>query len=112
WPVIEGYADRPGMKPPVLMSGNSSTWAPAGLEYMGGSLYWGGLRGESLYEAEISGGKIRNLTVHYRKDFGRIRAVEEGPEGDLYITTSNTDGRGVIRQGDDKIILIRKEALD
>ncbi len=38
--------------------------------------------------------------------FGRIRDVVEAPDGSLYFTTSNKDGRAVPAQNDDKILRI------
>jgi aldose sugar dehydrogenase len=35
---------------------------------------------------------------------GRIRAVRMGPDGHLYITTSNRDGRGEPSPGDDLLL--------
>jgi len=46
------------------------------------------------------------IKIHFLKEFGRLRAVRYGPDGYLYITTSNTDGRGEARAGDDKLIRI------
>ncbi|HYW10606.1 MAG TPA: PQQ-dependent sugar dehydrogenase [Longimicrobium sp.] len=37
---------------------------------------------------------------------GRIRAVAMGPDGHLYVTTSNRDGRGDERPGDDLLLRI------
>jgi glucose/arabinose dehydrogenase len=39
-------------------------------------------------------------------DFGRLRDVVVGPDGRLYIATSNRDGRGRPASGDDRIIRI------
>ncbi len=41
--------------------------------------------------------------------FGRVRYVTEWPDGSIYISTSNTDGRWNIQDGDDKIIRIYKK---
>jgi len=42
-------------------------------------------------------------------NFGRIRDITQGPDGAIYFSTSNRDGRGSIREGDDKIYkIIRK----
>ena len=41
--------------------------------------------------------KLKNL------NFGRIRDIVESPSGEIWFTTSNTDGRGNVRDGDDKI---------
>lgn len=105
WPIIQGDEKRKGMESPVAQSGPDETWAPAGAAFLGNSIFFGGLRGKSLYEARIANGKV-SLKVHFRKEFGRIRAVVAGPDNYLYITTSNTDGRGVLYANDDKIIRI------
>jgi glucose/arabinose dehydrogenase len=36
--------------------------------------------------------------------YGRIREVAEGPDGYLYFSTSNRDGRGTPAADDDRII--------
>jgi glucose/arabinose dehydrogenase len=112
WPVIEGDEVRGGMRPPVVHSGADETWAPASLAYRGGSLFFGGLRGETLYEAVIRGDGQLDLRGHFRDEYGRIRTVAFGPEGKLYLTTSNTDGRGNQQTNDDKIIRINPEVFD
>jgi glucose/arabinose dehydrogenase len=109
WPVIEGDKKRENMELPIAHSGAKETWAPASLAYLDGSLFFGGLRGESLYEAVIGeGGKV-SLKAHFRGEYGRIRTVAIGPDGYMYLTTSNTDGRGDVREGDDKLIRINPD---
>ncbi|MBI2405115.1 PQQ-dependent sugar dehydrogenase [Candidatus Gottesmanbacteria bacterium] len=103
WPVVKGDQTALGMVSPVIQSGASDTWAPAGVAFWDGSLFFGGLRGEALYEAKITGEKL-TLSSHFKGRFGRIRAVGLGPDGFLYLSTSNTDGRGTVQSGDDKII--------
>ncbi len=106
WPEIEGDETAPGMKPPVLHSGPSYTWAPSGAAYLDGRVFFGGLRGEALYEARIRGNRAAELRAHFQGEFGRIRAVRAGPDGFLYFSTSNRDGRGRRRSGDDKIVQV------
>lgn len=112
WPSIKGDEEKNGMRTPIVHSGPDDTWAPAGAVYMGTSVFFTGLRGQSLYEVMINGdGSAVRMTAHFRKDFGRLRALVEGPDGYLYVTTSNTDGRGVPQEGDDKIIRINPEVF-
>lgn len=107
WPVIQGDETREGMRSPVLHSGASDTWAPASAQYYNGSIFFGGLKGEALYEAVLADdGSVSELKEHFRNTYGRIRTVTLGPDGMLYLTTSNTDGRGKAREGDDRIIRI------
>ena len=106
WPEIQGDEKRQGMETPQLNSG-SDTWAPAGAVFVGDSLFFSGLRGQALYEAVIAGDDI-SFKEHFKGEFGRIRNVVLGSDGYLYITTSNRDGRGTVKTGDDKIIKINQ----
>ncbi|MCA1806797.1 MAG: PQQ-dependent sugar dehydrogenase, partial [Actinobacteria bacterium] len=106
WPLIEGDEADATMQSPVAHSGADETWAPAGITFLDGYLFFAGLRGESLYQARINDDGTVTITVHLRQDFGRLRAVTAGPDGFIYVSTSNTDGRGTERPDDDKIIRI------
>lgn len=106
WPVIQGDEKRNSMESPIIQSGAYETWAPAGLVFFDDSLFFGGLRGESIYRAKILDDGTVTLRSYFHQEFGRIRTVVLGPDGFLYITTSNTDGRGKPKIGDDKIIRI------
>ncbi len=117
WPEIQGDEKRAGMVTPVINSGPSTTWAPAGAAFLpagrqgyNGSIFFGGLKGATLYEAVIKGTSV-DLKKHFSGEFGRIRDVVLGPDNMLYITTSNKDGRGTPNAGDDKIIRINPEKL-
>lgn len=105
WPIIKGNESKTGMETPKLNSGPNTTWAPAGLAYFQGSLFFGGLRGKTLYQAVFTDNSI-TLKEHFNNEFGRIRDVVLGPDNELYITTSNRDGRGIPAITDDKIIRI------
>ena len=111
WPTITGSEKREGMNAPALISGTADTWAPASLVYLHGSLFFGGLKGEALYEAVLDGERVGQFKTHLKGEYGRIRTVRLGPDGLLYITTSNRDGRGSPSAGDDKIIRIDPKQL-
>ncbi len=106
WPEIQGDETAAGMRAPVAHSGPDYTWAPGGAAYWEGRIFFGGLRGEALYEARpLRRGAIQ-VRAHFHGEFGRIRAVRIGPDGMLYFTTSNRDGRGRVREGDDKLVRV------
>lgn len=108
WPAITGDETRAGMRVPVAQSGDNDTWAPGALAHADGSLYFTGLRGQTLYQAVISDTQNVSVTLkrHFSREYGRLRAAAVR-DGALYISTSNTDGRGSPKPQDDKIISIR-----
>lgn len=110
WPDSQGDTIKPNTKSPLKHSGND-TWAPSGMAYLDGSLYFSGLRGQALYEAVLEGNTIKEFKEHFKGELGRIREVVVGPDKMLYITTSNRDGRGTVQSGDDKVIKINPDSL-
>jgi len=111
WDIIQGNQTREGMVTPIRNSGITSTWAPGGTAFLDGSLYFGGLRGQALYQAVLSGTQVTDFKEHFKGELGRIREVIVGPDNLLYISTSNNDGRGSPKEGDDKIIKINPQKL-
>ncbi len=112
WPLLEGDNTARGLQAPHAHSGTDTTWAPASAAYLNGRLFFGGLKGESLYEAILEEERIVEVKAHFTGMFGRIRTVRVGPDGALYLTTSNRDGRGQPHQSDDRIIRIDPETLN
>lgn len=113
WPAVRGDETAPGTVPPVLHSGSEDTWAPSGAAFLDGDLWFGGLRGEALFQLPVQpgGGTAGPLVAHLFGDLGRIRQVRVGPEGHLWILTGNRDGRGRPRSGDDRVLRVAPEAL-
>lgn len=110
WPVIQGSETKEGMESPVLHSGANDTWAPASLAFNSGSLFFGGLRAEALYEFRVSD-QNPVLRKHFVGEYGRLRTIRLGPDGYFYILTSNRDGRGSPESNDDRIVKIHPSAL-
>lgn len=109
WPDSVGDSVKPGTVAPVAHSGRD-IWAPSGMAFLNGAVYFSGLRGALLVQAKINGDKVA-LSEHFKNEFGRLRDVVLGPDGLLYVLTNNRDGRGIVRAGDDKILVINPNKL-
>ncbi|MFP3984308.1 MAG: PQQ-dependent sugar dehydrogenase [Desulfurivibrionaceae bacterium] len=122
WPKVVGAPGLKDYEDPLLHFPDPHL-PPAGMAfYTGdrgkrwkGSLFVGSLRGELLLRAEIdstgSGPSVTRIdrffeVKHFDGAYGRIRAVATGPDGCLYFTTSNRDGRGIPADNDDRIMRI------
>jgi glucose/arabinose dehydrogenase len=106
WPTYEGNETSQGYIKP-LRAYTELTLAPSGIAYYHGTLYVAGLRGTQLRKLTLSNGgeSIMGEKATFTQ-LGRIREVVEH-NGNLYITTSNRDGRGIPKGDDDKIIRIK-----
>jgi glucose/arabinose dehydrogenase len=69
---------------------------------------FGCLRGNGIIRVivdENDNAKVKSYEK-FAVNYGRIRDITEGPDGFIYFSTSNRDGRGNVREGDDKIYRI------
>jgi glucose/arabinose dehydrogenase len=92
------YADS------IAPSGGSFVSLP-GSEWTGDFLF-GALIGEQIRRIGFDGARVTTNEPLFEGDFGRVRTVVEGPDGALYALSSNEDGRGSPREGDDRILRI------
>lgn len=115
WPTIHHDQTDPRFVTPLFTA--TPAIAPAGATFYTGSLLpqfknnllFAGLKGEGIYrvifdsenpQKILSRNKISDINV------GRVRDIQQGSDGALYILTSNQDGRGKPRAGDDTIYRI------
>jgi aldose sugar dehydrogenase len=113
WPfAIGGRSTGQGGPPadvidPVAASGDDDTWAPSGIAVVDGPdgevLLVAGLRGSALLRFDLDGDDVVTRGVEV-DGLGRLRIVTVGPDGCLYLGTSNTDGRGDPAADDDRIL--------
>lgn len=104
WPAVEGFGK--GYTDPLL-TWRTSEASPSGLAIAQGSLWAAALRGERLWQVpETASGGVGKPIAHYVGTYGRLRAVVTAPDGSLWITTSNKDGRGSPKPGDDRILVV------
>jgi glucose/arabinose dehydrogenase len=111
WPELRGSQTREGFTAPVAVYEESI--APSGATFVRlPGAEWSGdyliacLRGEQVRRVGVGEDGVTTDEALFEGDFGRLRTVVEGPDGALYLLTSNRDGRGVPREGDDRILRI------
>jgi glucose/arabinose dehydrogenase len=102
WPMVRGEEQAAGLEPPVIHSGRD-TWAPSGMAYAEGRLYFTGLRGNALFSFEPNSAEFSR---HLSGQFGRLREAIAGPDAALYLLSSNRDGRGSPATDDDRLIRV------
>ncbi len=113
WPDAKGADTGGGQYLPAAWHTGSGNIAPSGATFVrrpgsawNGSFVFGTLRGEHLARLRISGARVVGVERLFDEQFGRIRNVVQGPDGALYLLTSNRDGRGDPKSGDDRIIRV------
>ena len=105
WPVCEGRCGDSSYRDPIV-TWSTAEASPSGLAYAGGALYVAALRGQRLWTIPLNAGTPGTPVAELRSAYGRLRAVAAGPDGHLWVTTSNRDGRGIPVAQDDRIIRI------
>ncbi|HTI35445.1 MAG TPA: PQQ-dependent sugar dehydrogenase [Miltoncostaea sp.] len=110
WPYERGADQSPYLSPVHLWP---TTIAPSGLSFvtLPGSSWTGkaivaGLKGQVLRLLTFNGAAVVDDQPLLLNAFGRLRAVTEAPDGSIWVTTSNRDGRGTPVAGDDRILRI------
>lgn len=113
WPVLRGPRGVPDVAPGSVADW-SPTIAPSGAAFLDRD---GHAWDDQLFVVTLKERDVRRLSVDpadpYRVEqeeilldgqFGRLREVVQGPDGHLYVTTSNRDGRGSPAADDDKVL--------
>ncbi|HEX6548776.1 MAG TPA: PQQ-dependent sugar dehydrogenase [Candidatus Dormibacteraeota bacterium] len=117
WPAWAGnvrtsypQGSLPQRLPTVAESGND-TWAPSGMTFYAAAkderptLFLAELKGQALRRFVIDPADPGKVTAQevVLGGVGRLRDAEAGPDGCLYVVTSNRDGRGSPQAGDDHV---------
>jgi glucose/arabinose dehydrogenase len=110
WPIIHHTQSRAGLESPLLeytpavAPASGTFYRGSALPQFRGNFFFGGLRGETLVRVVLEGRRVVSQERLLNKQYGRIRDVAEGPDGALYFSTSNRDGRGSPAKDDDRIM--------
>lgn len=103
WPLVEGRGEGDDYRNPHV-TWRTTEASPSGLAFANGSLWAGALRGERLWEVPVTADGTGKPTDWFVGSYGRVRTVVVAPNGNLWITTSNRDGRGDPAPQDDRIL--------
>lgn len=118
WPIIYSCETRAGMVTPSLTwteavpPGGAAIYTGSAIAEWKDSLMIATLKSMHLHRVVFEPGskRVRLHEVYFRGDppggFGRLREAIMGPDGHLYVTTSNCDGRGKCPADKDKILRI------
>lgn len=115
WPDVQGPNHPAPFRSPLAVY--TPSVAPAGATFYDaaaipqwrGSFFFGALRGVHLHRLTFDASDPRRVLADerlYEGEYGRLRDVVQGPDGALYVTTSNRDGRGSPVADDDRILRI------
>ncbi|MGP9018388.1 PQQ-dependent sugar dehydrogenase [Streptomyces sp. BR1] len=104
WPLVEGKGNKPGLVDPVEQWRTADA-SPSGIAYAAGSIWMAALRGERLWRIPLNGAKpLAEPEAFLKSQYGRLRTVIATGPHTLLLVTSETDGRGTPRPGDDRIL--------
>lgn len=103
WPVVEGRGGGGQFRQPAVQWPPAEA-SPSGMAIVDDVIYIAALRGARLWQVPIVGDGAAEPVPLFAGEFGRLRTVEQAPDGSLWVTTSNRDGRGDLRDGDDRIL--------
>jgi glucose/arabinose dehydrogenase len=104
WPTVEGVAGRSGFVDPVRQWSTDEA-SPSGI-CVGpdGAVLMAALRGQGLWKVPVNGdGSTGEPEKLLDGEYGRLRDVFIGPDGNVWVITNNTS-RGQVRDGDDRVV--------
>ena len=108
WPIVEGRSSDSRFTNPkaVWRTDDAGPCGIAITKIKGQTVaFIGGLTGQRVWRVKLNGDRVTGKKAWYTGVLGRIRTTVMG-HGDLWFTTSNTDGRATPRAGDDKLIRV------
>ncbi|HYI59634.1 MAG TPA: PQQ-dependent sugar dehydrogenase [Microlunatus sp.] len=106
WPEVEGTSSDDDFVTPKTVWEPTSSCSPAGLAITRSTAFIGALQGQCLFAVPLDDTKAGEPQAYFANEYGRIRNAVVAPDGSLWITTSNTDGRIDPGRNDDKIVRV------
>ena len=79
--------------------------SPSGIAYVDGVIWMAGLKGQRLWRIPLDGTTAAAAPQAFLTgEYGRLRTVVAAGGDKVWLVTSNTDGRGKPKSGDDRIL--------
>jgi glucose/arabinose dehydrogenase len=111
WPTVIGVRGDSRFVDPILVRPD----APAGATFvtsaqyptLRGRLLIGTLFTQRILQVSVKPDASPEVDVLLQGTYGRIRDMIQGPDGYLYVATSNRDGRTTARAEDDRVLRLR-----
>ncbi|MGW2820761.1 PQQ-dependent sugar dehydrogenase [Streptomyces sp. NPDC001443] len=104
WPDAEGRSSDPKYQNPVAQW-HTDDASPSGIAHAQGSVWMAGLKGQRLWRVPLKGTETSAAPQAFLTGtYGRLRTVVSAGGDKLWLVTSNTDGRGDPKPGDDRIL--------
>ncbi|MEU8693662.1 PQQ-dependent sugar dehydrogenase [Streptomyces sp. NPDC048665] len=104
WPTAEGRSADPAFQNP-LAQWHTADASPSGIAYVDGVIWMAGLKGRRLWRIPLKGTAAAAAPQAFLTGaYGRLRTVVAAGGGKVWLVTSNTDGRGTPKKGDDRVL--------
>ncbi|MFG2353547.1 PQQ-dependent sugar dehydrogenase [Streptomyces sp. NPDC048521] len=104
WPDAEGKSSEAGFHNPIAQW-HTDDASPSGIAYVDGVVWMAGLKGQRLWRVPLSGTEASAAPQAFLTGrYGRLRTVVPAGGDKVWLVTSNTDGRGSPKKGDDRVL--------
>jgi glucose/arabinose dehydrogenase len=106
WPTVEGASNDDRFVAPAITWPTSES-SPSGIAIVDDVAYVAALRGQRVWQVPLWNGQAGEPIARLDGNLGRVRTIIPAPDGSgLLVGTSNRDGRGDPRPGDDRIVRV------
>ncbi|MEW2301720.1 PQQ-dependent sugar dehydrogenase [Streptomyces sp. NPDC006655] len=104
WPNAEGRSGDPKYVNPIAQW-HTDDASPSGIAYVNGVVWMAALKGQRLWRVPLRGTTAAAAPQAFLTgEYGRLRTVVAAGGDKVWLVTSNTDGRGRPKAGDDRIL--------
>ncbi len=107
WPKAEGRSSDAAFQNPIAQW-HTDDASPSGIACVDGVIWMAGLKGQRLWRFPLRGTEAAAAPQAFLTGtYGRLRTVVAAGGDRVWLVTSNTDGRGHPKKGDDRLLEVR-----